>query len=411
MNLTGQCGIIFVSLIDPLSQIISKITGSKDINAVGFYYMDAMSKQYRVILYNTYNNSPVSWMKLGCSKDVLSDSPFITKIVYYPYASNDIDFRASVIKTITENKVSDNYSLLLLKCARLLEEKDENFDTGYTLVNTVLEQKDILLCSLPPVTITSIPIKPSDEDIEYIVKQSRKEITNLFATFIDLFTTNRSFNLNVLRLNIFNPKLLSLEDQLLSYLTTGFENGIISSYSVNVIIKNLNEERFGHGKLLPLIVGPKDVHITDDDIPCTFQFEPSQINVDPLEDLGIYIKHIVNSLEDPAVTSINLNDIISCYNNLTQNTTLSKIDYPTKIISKEAIITTSNEDISISVNSKTVPLTMFNGNLSRLTDSQLTDILVYIDSLRDNRGSGDSKFSNLQNKIVHELALRHKKRY
>lgn len=412
MSLTGKCGIILACLIDPLSQIISKIIGLKedDVNAVGFYYSDTMTKQYRTLLFNSWNSNPVSWMKLGCGEDLLFSSPFINKIVYYSYNGNDIQFRASVVKTIATNKSTEDYSQLLLKSAKLSE---ENLTTGYDLVNAVLGCKNILSCSLlsHQVSITSTPVKISDEDTEAVLEETRKEITNLLATFINLFTTNKSFSFNILHLNTFNPRMILLEDQLISYLIAGFDVGIVSNYALNTIVRDFNQERLGQNKLLPLFTGNKTVTVTDDDLFMTFQFQPGQVEIKPLEDLGIYIKQMISSLEDPCATTINLNDIVSCYNNLVQDTELSKIEYPLKIISKEAILTTSFEDISISVNSKMVPLTMYNGNLTRLTESQLIDVLVYIDSLRDSTGGGDSKFSSLQNKIVHELGSRQKKRY
>lgn len=414
MNLTGKCGIIFACLTDPFSEIVSKIVGlrSTDLNCVGFYYTDAMSGQYRILLYNVYDNKPVCWMKLGCSKDFLFDSPFVIKIVYYEYNGNDIDFRASIIKTISTNKPEPDHVRFLLRNARLLEGE---FVTGYTLVSSVLGCKNVNFCSSlsPPVVISSTQVKITDEDVELIVEQTRKEIASLFASFIDLFTTNKSFNANVTRFNIFNPRLLTLEEQLISELILGVENGIVSTPSINNVIRSLNEERLGHAKLLPLLSGSKTITLTEDEISCTFQSGPTEIDLNPLEDLGIYLNELVRSLEDPVVTSINLSDLISCYNNLidgVHGTNLGKISYPTKTISKEAVITTSFEDVSISVNSKAVPLTIYSGNFSRLTESQLMDVLIYIDSLRDSSGNDNSKFAGLQNKIIHELALRRKQR-
>jgi len=423
MTLSGQCGIIEVCLTDPFSQIISKIVGLKDgeTNSVGFYYKDVDT--FRILLFNVCNNNPIAWCKLGCSIELLLSSPFFTKIVYYPCFLNEIEFRAAVIQVTSTNIITDDYTPILMKISNT---SDEKIATGYTLVKKVLKLCKSLTKDLTkfgnPIVITSQQIKITELDNEHIIKETRKEITKFLACFIELFTNNKSFREKILRCNLSNTVLISLEDELLSYLSSGIENGVISNFAINNIIKKMNDERIGQYQLLPLLTTSKNlaknstknssfknVQVIDDDIPCTFSCVNKQTNTDPLRDLGIYINHIVESISKPQVLTIDLNDLISCYNNSIQGTSLDKIPHLNKIQPKEVIITASKQDIYVpNINSKDVPLTIYNGNLTQLSEAQLLDILVYIDSLRDSSGNGDCKFATLQNKIVHELARKHK---
>lgn len=346
-------------------------------------------------------------MKLGCSQESLFSSPFVTRVSEYAYLGNETEFRANIVKTLAEVKGEDEYALLLLKAARLSEEE---LMTGYTLVSTVLECDSLASCSLleAPVSFSAAPVKPSDQDFDFIVNETRKELTLFLAAFVNLFTSNRAFNTAVLRLNIFNPVLLKLEDELVDYLKSGIKVGMLSTLQANTLIRALNEERLGHTRLLPFFEGGTTVKVIEDDIPCTIQTQPHQFDIDPLKEMKMFLEEITSTLEDSTVTVVDINNLITCFNNLCKGTAVSPVSQVKKVLSKQAVLTTTDQDISVLVNSKLVPLTMYSGNFSRLTESQLTDILVYIDSLRDHTGSGDSKFAALQNKVVHELALRRK---
>jgi hypothetical protein len=482
-----KCGIITTCLTDPLSQLINKIMGlhEDDPNAIGFYYEAELHGVNRctVILFNIYDNDPIPWLRLGYTMDLLLASPFVTKITYYPIATTPSDssssllsratmskgingnkmskkledmFRAVVVDTISTNAkaIHDkniSYTALLLKIAGITGEDADRLTskiiTGYSLVNRVLltlmgiKSVDFTKISssiIPtpllkkPISIISPRENGNENDIKYIIEESRREITKLVAIFVDLFTTHDIFRANILAtrssITLTNKsssptnldRLFVRENELVSHIVGGLQNGIISNTTLNDIIKDLSNERFslGNYQSLPTSINPsKTIQVTSDNIMCTFQQPQSQTNIDPLRDLGIYITHLIDSFDNPEPLTINLGEILNIYNNAIKGTNLPKIPIPhidTHTLSRQSIVIIPGDiDREGLLNNEnriipSVAIPMYNGNLTSLSESQLLDILVYIDSLRDSDGTSDTRFANLQNEITHEIARRRK---
>lgn len=516
-----HCGIVTVCLVDPLSQLISKIMRlhENDANAIGFYYeaeLHGVSK-CTVILFNIYDNDPVPWLRLGYTMDLLLASPFVTKITYYPIVTGPSDssssllsratmsrasqmrvntarnfntdsdkqinqisrkleeiFRTVVVETISANAnaIHDkniSYTVLLLKIAGIIGEDIDRLSngliTGYSLVNKVLLtlmgikrtdfakiSSSIIPCPLlkNPVSIVSPRENANESDVKYIIEESRREITKLMAIFVDLFTTHDLFRNNILSIRSNNKMssstnsnreqldgLFMHENELISHIVGGFQNGIISNGALNDIIKDLNNERFllGNYQTLPVSLSPnKNVEIVNDTIMCTFQQSQTQTNIDPLRDLGVYINHIAESFDNPEVLIVNLGGMIASYNNAIKGINLPKISIPVinKVsntngtLSRQVIITIPSNsetegilyvpingsriasDAPHGVDKNLLPIPMYNANFTSLSEPQLLDILVYIDSLRDSDGISDTRFANLQNEITHEIAHKRK---
>lgn len=493
-----KCGIIAACLTDPLSQFINKITGLKDDehNCVGFYYEAELHGVNRctVILFNIYDNDPVPWLRLGYTMDLLLASPFVTKITFYPIVTNQPGsllsratlssakqiretkledmFRTVVIEIINSNAsaIHDkniSYTALLLKIAGVTGGEADRLTngliTGYTLVNKVLltlmgvKQSDlnkigssIVPCPLlkKPITISAPREHVAENDIKYIVEESRREITKLLAVFVDLYTTHDVFRSDILATRINGmgsgqvdlTNLFEIENDLVSHIVSGIQNGVISNGTLNDIIYNLTHERFiltgQNHQSLPMSDNPnKTVQIMMDTPMCTFQEQSlsnnrhSDFNIESLKDLGIYLEHIVDSFDNPDPLTINLGGIIAAYNSAIRGIASlesSTINIPDHLehspgnnssarlqashtLSRQAIATmpgrSSNEFLRKD-SKHIISVPMYSGNLLGLTDQQLIDILVYIDSLRDSDGSGDTRFANLQNEITHELARR-----
>lgn len=467
-----------------------------DANSVGFYYEAELHgiNKCTVILFNIYDNDAVPWLRLGYTMNLLLASPFVTKITYYPIVTSsdsslrsssfsnqssllsrssmkskpvnkrlEETFRAVVVQTIGMNAkaIHDkniSYTGLLLRIAGITgEEVDRlvnNIITGYSLVNKVLltlmgiESADlskistsIVPCPLlrQPISITAPRESNNESDVKYIIEESRREITKLVAIFVDLFTTHEEFRSNILATrshksnNVPLEGLFSRETELISHLVGGLQNGIISSATLNDIIKNLNVERFnlGNYQQLPITTTPKStVHVSDDNLMCTFQVPNVSHDTDHLKDLGEYIAYIADSFDSSEVLTINLGGMIAAYNNAIQGTNIKKITIPEvrarlldsnrknhssgglsrHTLSRSAVVTIpgspDGDNITISTNSNTIIIPMYNSNLTTLTEGQLMDVLVYLDSLRTSDGTGDTRFANLQNEVTHELACR-----
>ena len=460
-----RCGIITAHLIDPLSELINTIIHipNDSPNAIGFYYES--NKIVTTALFNIYDNHPVSWMKMGSTMDMLLASPYLDKISYYPLILDNTEaskailtkpferknmnkleekFRALVIETIGKNasSIQDKntiYTHLLLKYANI-SGYDLNPITGYSLVNKVLmglmgitsEDKintSIISCPLIK-TLKSIVINkaeyPSDIEANNYIHECRKEITTIAAIFVDLFTTNNSFRTKILsKNNGFNHPLLNLsplfarETELLSYITSSLQKGEINNNMLNDIILDLGKERFtlGNYQVLPQSIQPQPIlEVSTEVLSCTFQQEDILPETNPLIELGTYISHIADSFARSEILTINLGGIIASYNKLIASTNLSKIKVPhiggTNTISRTGIITIPGESdfdhLIVPIDSKHIAIPMYNIDMKPLSDAQLMDILIYIDSLRTSDGTGNTRYINIQNEITHELALRRK---
>ena len=441
-------------------------------NAVGFYYETKPHENdaHTVLLFNIYDNDPIPWLRLGYTMSSLLTSQFITKITYYPLISDESDpvsllskntlpvanliknlsdisgtFRSTVIDTITASISPDtytSYTSLLLRLANITT-NISNIVTGYSLVNKVLVklmdlQSEVTATSIIPCPILKNPIslispsvEPDITETEYVIEESRREITKLVGVFIDLFTTHDIFRNNIMNKSStantnlsteYGPdRLLTCENDLVSYIVGGLQNGVLSNEMLNSLIRNLTGERWKLGvhKPLPTSTHPsKQLSITKGHIPCTFQqsYLPHR-DLDAMKDLGIYISHITNSFDSAEVLSINLGGLVTAYNNAITGTNLTKIVIPKMknskthhTLSKQAVVTIPGdrnaEMVVVPVDSHTISIPMYNGNLTLVSEDQLLDILIYIDSLRDSDGTSDTRFANLQNEITHELAHR-----
>lgn len=487
-DMYGRCGIMTACLVDPLSQIISKIMGLKDgeVNSVGFYYEAQLHgvRECTVTLFNVYDNNPIPWLRLGYTMNLLLVSPFVTKIVYYPIVTNNSSllsrssmkikpfnnkleetFQAIMVQVIGENaKVihdkNTSYTALLLKTVGITGEDADrlvnSIISGYTLVNKVLLtlmgiplgesinriSNSILPCPLlkQPITITAPCESINENDIKYITEESRREITKLVAVFVDLFTSHQEFRSSIISTNFIGfgttnnsslkidkynlENLFEKELELVQHVVGGFQNGIISSSSMNAIIKDINKERFNldNYKQLPMIVGQKQhIQIYDNELMCTFKVnenfdvKSSDCLISKLGNLGQYIQHITDSFNDSNPLMINLGTLIALYNDAIRDSSLNKINTTNSVrvnntVSRNATVTISGSSdeqaILIPTDSETLMIPMYGANLTLLTNSQLMGILVYLDSLRSSNGLGDTRFANLQNEVTHELARR-----
>jgi len=435
-DLHEKCGIITAILTDPLSEITSKLLKlkSSDPNSVGFYYNSDISieKKYTIFLFNIYDNDPISWLKIGYNMDSFISSPFVKNITFYPLGYDKLllstrqiyskkNFRGTVIETIQLNsKVSHDKNLSYKKI--LSGTLIDNWITGYSLVNRCLlilmgnenvnlytNPYGIISCPLlkTPVTINSKPENINSFENKNIMEKTKADIKYLIDVAVDLFINNNDFKQHIID-DQGTSKLLDLEENLISFITDGIEKGILDNSILNKIISDINNERFYLGKKQPLLTvkNPStEVKVISNDGPYTFQHPQIKNNVDYIRELGIQLNDIVKLFNEQENVIIQLGNIISLYNKIIDGTDLQKVELNNNndLISKQIIATLPGRNTMISHNNICIP--MYGANLSLLSEYELMDLLVYIDSLKTN----DISFANVQNEITHELALRRKK--
>jgi len=454
------CGIIAVCLADPLSLLLNKILGIKEDepNAIGFYYETDIQgiKATNVVLFNTYDNHAVSWLKLGCTMIKLLTLPFIHRITYYPIAiaengstslmtklslgrifSGKLDnkFRTHVIETISNNAQAlhdkSHIYTMLLRRAFDLPTDTKSIITGYSLVNRVLlllnnsklssisSNTAIDPCSMLKKSV-SLAINNKQFTVDgYVIEESRKEITNLLAVFIDLFTTSEDFCKAIQNKDLHNEpldltKLFQCEEELVTSIVSSVQAGLLSNVTLNDHIKRLVKQRLtlGNNNALTMSIRPAArIQVIQQEVMCSFQ-QPPMNNVNSLRDLGAYINHLVQAFDAEQPLNINLGGIVAAYNLSIENTNLPAItlnDYGGRhTLSRAATITIPGDPtvVAITIPEHNIVIPIYDANLTILTETQLTNSLVYIDSLRAADGTADTRFANIQNEIVHELARR-----
>jgi hypothetical protein len=442
-GIPGKCGILTVVLTDPLSQLLRKISGGKPdtVNSIGFYYYDIKSTSYHVCLYDIIDASSISWFHMTMTMESLLCSAFISKINFYPisfekYSYVDDTFRPAMIEAISNNSklVKDKiatYTYLLLREAGI-PSPDNIRRTGYDLVNEVLcklmkisprtNSWDIISCPLLEEHISIMPhhISAGDDELKHVIEESRREIVKLVATFIDLYTSHPEFRSIFLTTNFHKrdnnnnlSSLLMKENALVLSVVNSLHTGIIAVQTLNGFINELTKERFniGYYQRLPLSNNATaSINVIKDDINCTFYQPILATNIEPLRDLGNYIGHMADSFTESGPLMIDIGGMIASYNDIVRGTGIEPINMSfvggNHTISRSAIAKIPGNKSSLAISSDYITIPMYNADLTPLSETQLVDMLVYIDSLRADDDQGDTRFVNLNNEIVQELARR-----
>lgn len=454
--LPSGCGILTACLTDPLSQFLDRILGNNGPNAVGCYYTDDTGKD-KLYMYNIYDDDVIPWMKLGYSLHLLLSSPFVQRITYYPLTKQgptilsqkflservvqDLEqkFRRAVQSEITAHVTTSDkneiYRKLWLQMVRLGDFDDVL--TGYTVINRVLvrttgrstasvSNTELIHTAIlgNAVSIAAEPVEPTELDLNYISDELSREIIQLNASFIDLFTTNNAFRERTLNLstgstdNIAISNLLDRETELVTYLVGSLENGILSVRGLNEIILQMNRirHRAGNRDELPLSTNPASkIETTQEHVSVSYRHSQAVGEIDPLSQLGSYLTQLVESYHQPQPLVVNLGTLISLYNNMAQQSELDEIvipdEWPDPTSRQSTVIMPGSKGnmVVIPLESKHTTIPMYHPDLTRYTETQLTDILIYIDSLRDSDGTYDPKYSHLSNEITLELARRQQK--
>lgn len=458
-QLHDSCGIITAWLTDPLSLLLNKILALNDDNpnAVGFYYESDIQGVHatNVLLFNVYDNHVVPWLKLGCTMSKLLTSAYVRRITYYPLARVTATTSSSLLSRMTLGhlgaiKILDKFKLLVIEFmsnnARMLHDKSQVYTlllqravglskqqltTGYNLVNSVLAMltgdkaqcADALIpCTLLKKSISIVSNTILSQVDEHTVQETRHELTMLLAIFLDLLTTSIPFSRaihekvvdnNTIDLSLLDS-LMNCEEQLATLIVSSVQAGLLSNATLNNHIKELVKQRIILGNYRPLTMSIHPalaVEITQQEVMCSFQ-QPPLNNVNSLRDLGAYLDHLVVAFNSSQPLIINLGGIISAYNLTVQNTTLPGVILPVSTnkhtLSRTATVTIPGDPTvaQLTIANHDIVIPIYDANLTILTESQLIAILVYIDSLRAPDGYSDTRFAQLQNEVVQELARR-----
>jgi len=441
-SIHGRCGILVVRMSDPFSQILDIIT-DLNFHAVGFYYEDV--NKHNVILFNTFDNRSVVWLKMGCSMYRLCRCSHVQSINFYPLRTYELKFRQIIVDTINANAKSIPdpsiiYTSLLYKIMGL--EHDHTIITGYTIVNRVIS----LLSEIESLGDSSSQIIPnpflsdvrtvniapiwSDMDAARVIEESKGELlrfSDIFVrtivsdkTFRDLFTQKYKHNINL-------KHLFRIEETLIHTLTTGINRGELNINLINHGINDLSNIRLqlDSSRILPKIDTKfEHIHIDTTSYPSLIKPYDYISDMNALEDLKRQIELWITS----PTPIINLDTIIMIYNRIIRETKIKPLDLPSRdmnsssrdldVVNESGQATTKQAIIVLPGDSyihykneyEDIIIPTHGANLSNMRKKHLMDVLIYVESLRNADGMSDSRYASIQNAITYELAQRNRRR-
>jgi hypothetical protein len=361
----GAYGVITAILLDPFSQLVGHLTNNDQISAIGFYYVHNHQKII-TLLYN-HDGSPVPWINSETTIESLLQSAHVHKIRCYPLISNYDRLKTLILNM---NPVQPNYHKLWSNISSDINQEG-SFQMGTHIICKILKELDPDSKGLSSSLLRKhISMKSSRKTKSiFILETSRKSLESLCMTFVDLFMNKNGFRTTILNSH---KTRLTREHKLIANIVCGLEHGILSTATLNDLITNLDPS-------FPKIHHPKStVEITDDALMCTFTDLHGDLS--KLTKLGSYIASL------PYDASL-----INLYNDLIKDTPLDPISIP-------------SPSITVKTGKNTIVLSINHPDLTGLSESELKDVLVYIDSLRSSNGVTDTRFVPLQNAILQTLA-------
>ena len=390
-NEYGRCGIIEGILIDPLSLLISKIIKKKE-NCLGVYYL--VNNYYQFFLFNVYDLSPICWLKMGGKLDSILNSKYVFKLKFYPLSEYWEIFPTLFLEKLNIHPSYDKFNSFK---SLLLNEKIYN---SYNFID------DIILTLFNKYYIDlKEPIIYINNNInnDIINEDIKKELSKLLIVFIDLFINNLDFQYKILSYEnneiIDFKNYLKKDSNLINYISNSISKGFININSINNLINNIKEERINLGnneliKLIELDKNKNNIKIINNIL------EPlnNNIQVDPIFNFKCYLENIIENLNKEII--IDLKELIEYFNKLSN----LKIELPKYNKTKTKKITLIIPNNTLNTND----IIVTSDNLKILNDQELTDILIYIDSLRDSNGNTNNKFNSIENKIIQELGIRNR---
>jgi hypothetical protein len=457
-------GVVTVRSTDPFTRLIYPLLNlsADDPTAVGICLNDV------VHLRNIYDTHPSYAYHIPVQLSTLSSLGHTDWIRLYPISSNTPLLSRATISSISSktrsSSITEKFSeiatrsltiedtrlypkeiiytdLLLQYCelSNLPHSHNTTNTNGYTIINSILSQlmdmsslsysrsSSIIPC---PYLGTPLRFPTTPTQFSSSIDMSH-DLQYLSSAFTSLYINNSEFRSTILckTSTTANPESLDIlfnqEKQLIDTIVHGLQGGIISNTTLNEQITKLGHSRrdLGYYERLSISSEPKEyVSVVTDHVQCTFNMSDhgdssSSTALNALNELGSYIGHIIDRFDDPDALTINIGTLMEIYNRAVSGTTIPSIVPPhvgTKsTLSRQVVLVlpgdNGTEITNIPISSKAINIAMYNADLTQLTATQLLDILVYIDSLRDSDGSTDTRYVNLQNEITHELALRNRK--
>lgn len=372
----GRFGILTCNLTDPLSNLIDKISISHNnkYNSIGFYYINE-DRDYNIILFDLYDSYHIKWTTSHCTMSHFISSLYVTNIDFYSFDNEN----KNLFPSIYNNDIL-RYDKYHTKSK--LEEKFINIISGLLISYNYERNYNNLLLNI-------INNKKSGEELINKILLLLLDNHNIDKHFTDSIKNTLSFNINrsINYINIIDNDFEDIINMEILKLKENFHK----IYTDHKILLNVD---------ISFFLSTSELKKNSDEL---------NINYVDLKNLGYWLNEIINS-NNKIEQNLAVRNMITIYNNLIIDTNINKIDInkDINIILNPDLINdkfSSNEIASVirsNIN------TQNKTDLSILSNAQLFDVLIYIDSLRDSYGFSDNRFSCVQNLIAKELNNRTK---
>ena len=387
-------GIIFVSMYDTKSQLISIITG-KDVSYAGFYHETIIndSKRTLVNLFSIYDGTRVKWIPLEYTLDSLIKNPATNKIILRPFKGEYSGFHGLIVNAPRyriESNILEVYRKLLLESVGMTY-NGEFITTAYYIINKALcslttgqysqEALNKGVISTPWVGKSfTIDRGVINEDIKnqaiiYINRQCDDDIINLISTFLQL--TEESENFRCKCKDVSN-KIKSLNIRLDKDAKVGLDIPVMSTRSDSNLDKVYSKDLIKLGS-------------------CEYNNKAPE----SIREIFVQLSNITRKNTNTSVI-IDLNKMIETFN----------IAYPESIISPpvkgshSAIISSGpiNKYTTMKVDNITYKLPLKGASFSAFNDLQLKEIIIQLESMFQE----DKCINNLKKEAIIELSNRNK---
>ena len=391
----GRFGVLTCYLIDPLSVLIDKISISHNnkYNSVGLYHIND-DGDYNINLFDLYDCYHIKWT---ISHYIMSDfisSVYVKKIQFYPLdhiKQNNNSFMSIYNTSILKHDDYHVRSKLEKKFINIISGLliSYNYERSYNnyLINIVNNNKkgDELIHKI----LLLIDNKSFNLPQENLESMRTNGVPLHFTESIkNTFTLNIKKSVNYINIvdnnfeDIINHEVLKLKKSFLKIYTN---HKLLSNIDISIFLPE------------PEFIKQQQVSNNIDNGNCLLKY------ID-IKNLGYWLDQIISS-NNKTEQTLSLKNMITIYNNLIVNLNIKYIDINKNvniILNPDLIHHTSSSDEIISIIRSNIN-TENKTDLSILSHTQLFDILIYIDSLRDSSGVSNDRFSGVQNIITKEL--------
>ncbi len=385
-------GIIFVSMYDTKSQLISMITG-KDVSYAGFYHETIINESKRTLvnLFNIYDGTRVKWIPLEYTLDSLIKNPATNKIILRPFSGDISKFQGLIVHSPRyriESNPLEVYKKMMLESVNILY-SGEFITTAYYIINKAL-------CSLTDGQysqdamnkgiISSIYIGKAftinrdiiNEDVRNqaivdINRQCDDDIVNIVSTFLQLTEENDTFRS---KCKDISSKIRELSPK----------NSIDNKLGVPLMSTRSDSN-------LETVYGKDLIKLDNENI--------SKKAPESIREIFLQLSNITRR-DNKSCVVIDINKMVETFNDAYPD---SKISPPDKG-SQGAIISSgpSNKYTTMKIDNATYKLPLKGASFTAFNDIQLKELIIQLESMHKE----DKCINNLKREAIIELSKRNK---